>query len=325
MTQKTPPRIADALLDRTLIGYSNIGYALRRAWWPPDPAHGALEGATAVVTGAKTGLGKAAAIGLARLGANVRIAVRDRPGGEAAARGIERAVPGANVLVDMCDVSLLGSVREFAARIDAPVHVLVHNAGVMPPERRETPEGNELMLATHVLGPHLMTALLQPALGQAAHASVIWVSSGGMYGQRLAAHDMQCRAGPYRPAIGYARTKRMQVVLARLWAGRLTASGVSSDAMHPGWSDTPGVATSLPRFRTLMRPLLRTPQQGADTIVWLAATRVNREPRETGLFWHDRTPRPEHYLRSTVESAGDREALWQACQTLTGLSDTDQA
>lgn len=325
MTAGKPLRIADTLLDRSLIGYSDIGYALRRAWWPPDPPSGAFDGATAVVTGAKTGLGKATAVGLARLGATVRIVVRGREAGQAAAHEIEREAPGARVVVDECDVSLLASVRDYAVRLDAPVRVLVHNAGTMPPERRETAEGNEVMLATHVLGPHLMTALLRPALAAAQDSSVIWVSSGGMYSQRLRTDDLQYREGPYRPATGYARTKRMQVVLARLWAEHVRENGIAVHSMHPGWADTPGVATSLPRFRTLMRPLLRTPQQGADTIVWLAAGGQGRDPRESGRFWHDRAPRPEHYARSTAESAADRAALWEACQQLTGLSGSGQA
>jgi dehydrogenase/reductase SDR family protein 12 len=325
MNRAQPAAIADRLLDRSLIGYGNLGYLLRRRWWPPDPEHGALQGATAVVTGAKSGLGRAAAIGLARLGAQVHIVVRGRQAGAEAAAQIEREVPGARVVVDECDVSVLASVRAYAAGVEGPVHVLVHNAGIMPPRRRETVEGNEVMLATHVLGAHLMTALLRPALCAAGSAAVIWVSSGGMYGQRLRVDDLQYREGVYRPATGYARTKRMQVVLARVWAEQLEGSGVAVHSMHPGWADTPGVAASLPRFRSVTRPLLRTPEQGADTVVWLAAEARGSDGRESGRFWHDRAPRPEHYLRWTAESAAERRSLWQACQQLTGLSGSDRA
>jgi len=85
--------------------------------------------------------------------------------------------------------------------------------------------------------------------------------------------------------------------------------------MHPGWADTPGVRTSLPTFHRVTRPLLRTPEQGADTIVWLAAA---AEPaRTTGGFWHDRRRRPTHRLPWTRESTAEREALWTACERLT--------
>ena len=311
-------RFADALLDRTLIGYGNVGYLLRRHWWAPDAAPDALEGKTAVVTGAKRGLGLATAIGLARLGAHVRIVVRGRAEGRAAAAEIERAAPGARVTVEECDVSMMADVRQYAASLAEPIHVLVHNAGVMPDERGQTPEGNELMLATHVLGPHLLTALAQPALAADTPACVIWVSSGGQYGQKLVLDDVQYRRSEYRPAVGYARTKHMQVALARVWADRVRDSGLAVHAAHPGWVDTPGVVTWLPRFRALTRPLLRTPEQGADTFVWLGGTDPKRVG--SGRFWHDRAPRPFHYLPSTRESAADRDELWQICQRLTALA-----
>lgn len=315
MHQQALTRFADTALDRTLIGYSAFGYAVRRAWWAPDPQSDALAGKTAIVTGAKGGLGKATAIGLARLGARVRIVVRDEAGGRAAAADIGRAVPGARVVVDECDVSLLSDVRRYAAEIDEPIHVLIHNAGVMPPERRETAEGNELMLATHVLGPHLMTHLLTPALTAAGAARVIWISSGGMYGQRLRTDDLQYRDSQYSPTTGYARTKRMQVVLASQWAEHLRGTGITVYSMHPGWADTPGIAASLPRFRTLARPLLRSPEQGADTAVWLAASA--QAPAGNGGFWHDRATRPTHYLPTTREAGTDGAELWNACQRMT--------
>ncbi|WP_037321519.1 SDR family NAD(P)-dependent oxidoreductase [Amycolatopsis orientalis] len=306
-------RAADTVLDRTLLGYSSLGHLLRRRWWPEDPAPDALAGKVAVVTGAKAGLGKATAIGLAKLGATVRIAVRGD--GDAARAEIERAAPGARILVDHCDVSLLSSVRDYAKDLDGEIDILVHNAGVMPAERTETAEGNEVMLATHVLGPHLLTASLRPKFADGAR--VIWVSSGGMYGQPLRTDDLQYRRGDYKPAAGYARTKRMQVVLAELWADELDGSGVVVHSAHPGWADTPGVATSLPTFRKLTRPILRDAEQGADTFVWLAAA---EEPgRYNGMFWHDRAPRPTHYLGKTRETAAQRRELWRSCGRLTGL------
>ena len=88
--------------------------------------------------------------------------------------------------------------------------------------------------------------------------------------------------------------------------------------MHPGWADTPGVATSLPGFRLVTGPLLRTPEEGADTAVWLAAT---RPAPPSGGFWHDRRPRPEHYLPLTRYGDDDRERLWQFCADAVGIAD----
>jgi len=305
------PSPLDTALDRVLIGYGDLGYLARRPGWDGDLPR--LDGKVAIVTGAKTGIGRATAKGLAERGATVRLAVRGREDGERVAAELAREVPGAGLAVDVLDVSSLAGVRAYASAFEGPLHVLVHNAGVMPAEREETEEGHERMLATHVLGPHLLTKLLRPAMP--AGARVIWVASGGMYGQKLRADDLQYLRDDYKPTTGYARTKRAQVVLSELWAEELRGDAIVSHAMHPGWADTPGIATSLPGFRRLARPLLRSHEQGADTIVWLAA--ADEPGRSSGGFWHDRRERPTHYVGRTREDAADRRALWEACEALT--------
>ena len=270
------PSLLDTALDRTLIGYGRLGYLARRPGWSEELPR--LDGKVAIVTGAKAGLGRATAAGLARLGATVHMAVRGREDGERVRRELEAEITDAKLVVEECDVSSLASVRTFAEGFEGPLHVLVHNAGVMPERREESADGNELMLATHVLGPHLMTRLLRPNLREGAPSRVIWISSGGMYSRRLRADDLQYERGEYSPATGYARTKRAQVVLSERWAEELRGEGVTVHAMHPGWADTPGIAASLPGFRRLTRPILRTHEQGADTTVWLAAA---EEPGRT--------------------------------------------
>ncbi len=157
------------------------------------------------------------------------------------------------------------------------------------------------------------------AVGAAAGARIINVSSGGMYLRRLRVEDLQSAQGRFDGAAVYARSKRAEVVLTELFAERLHAAPVAVHAMHPGWADTPGLQASLPGFSRLVRPLLRTPEQGADTIVWLGAA---AEPgRSSGRFWHDRRARPTHLLGLARETEREREALWSACVELAGLSD----
>lgn len=312
--------LLDTVLDRAVVpGYSRIGYLLRRRGWPADdPAAGSMAGRRVLVTGANSGLGKATARQLARLGATVHLVVRHEGRGKAALAEIAAEVPGAELHLELCDVSDLDDVRRCAAdlvaRLDR-VDVLVHNAGALPAERTETPDGHEQTVATHVLGPVLLTELLLPLL--AGHgARVVLVASGGMYAQRLPSDDPEYREGDYRGATAYARSKRMQVALTPVLQERWRADGVIVHAMHPGWADTPGVASSLPAFRAVTRPLLRDADAGADTVVWLAATRSSLPG---GRFWHDRAERPTHYTRGTRETRAERDRLWDWVRRQTGL------
>jgi len=180
-----PPVTAllDTALDSSVVpGYSRLGYLIRRGSWAQgDPRPGALHGKTALVTGANSGIGKATSTGMARLGATVLMTVRNRERGEQARREVLAEVPDADLRVEMCDVSNLAAVRTFAADLNGrgqQLDVLVHNAGALPESRTETDEGHEVTLATHVLGPVLLTEQLTPALAASTDARVIFVSSG---------------------------------------------------------------------------------------------------------------------------------------------------
>lgn len=312
----------DWVLDKTIVpGYSRIGYDLRRRWWPDDPEPGALAGKRVVVTGASSGLGAATTVGLAKLGATVHMLGRkqsrlDDSAGDVRAELACAGVPAPDLVTEVCDISDLDAVRAYAAhlagRIDA-LHGLVHVAGVLPPERRESAQGHELVFATHVLGPFLLTHLLRPLLRADGDARVVWVSSGGMYTRPLDASDPEATESEWSGTDAYARTKRMQVVLAQMWADRMRTDHVAVHAMHPGWADTPGVTDALPRFAKVTAPILRTAGQGADTIVWLTAA----EPASvrggcSGAFWSDRRPRSTSFLPFQHEPPGERAKLWQA-------------
>jgi len=276
-----------------------------------------LEGRCCLVTGGNAGLGKATALALAERGGRVHLLCRHAGRAEEARDEIRRATGNPAVEAEGIDVSDLASVRRWAegARFEQ-VDVLVHNAGVLPAARGLTVDGLELTFATHVAGPHLLTRLLEGRLRAAAHARVIFVSSGGMYAERLRLDDLDWAQRRYDGVRAYAQTKRMQVLLARAWAGVFQGSAVSVYAMHPGWADTGGVRTSLPRFHRLTQSILRTPAEGADTIVWLA---VKRPAPPSGGFWFDRQPRWTHYLPWTREGQDDRDALWALCQRITGI------
>jgi dehydrogenase/reductase SDR family member 12 len=311
--------LLDTILDRTVVvGYTRLGYRLRRRTWDTVELQ-PMDGKVVLVTGASSGLGVAAAEGFARLGAGVRLLVRDERRGEAARAEIVARSGNSDVQVDLCDLSDLKAVRQFAQRLrqELPrLHVLVNNAGALVNERTLSVDGIELTFATNVLGPFLLTNLLLGLLEKSAPARIVNVSSGGMYTQRIHLDDLQMSGEEFDGPTAYARSKRAQVMLTETWAQRLRGTGVVAHAMHPGWVDTPGLRSSLPRFYRVSKPLLRTPLQGADTIVWLGAA---LEPaRGSGGFWHDRRERPTHRVPWTKETLGEREQLWAECERLSG-------
>jgi dehydrogenase/reductase SDR family protein 12 len=134
-----------------------------------------------------------------------------------------------------------------------------------------------------------------------------------MYTQPLPVGDWESDRTSYGPTKLYARTKREQVAITRLMAERLRDRGIVVHGMHPGWADTEGVRRWMPAFRTITGPIIRTPDEGADTIVWLGAA---PEPlQDTGLFWHDRRPRPTHYrLGAPPDDDQASRQLWDYCE-----------
>jgi dehydrogenase/reductase SDR family protein 12 len=306
--------IADAAMEVTVIpSFTKLGYAARRrlfGW--EDLATSRLDSEVVAITGASSGLGLAAARQLASMGAGVMLLVRNVEKGERAMAELT----GEGHRVVACDLTDPASVREAAAEIGRTtdrLRALVHNAGFLTAEYGTTVAGRERTFATMVLGPHLLTRELLPILG--AGSRVIWVASGGMYTQRLDVDDVEMGPDDYRGSIAYARAKRAQVVLTKEWAGRLRDRGIAVHAMHPGWADTPGIHEGLPTFAKLIGPLLRDTDEGADTIAWLVA--ADEPATVTGLFFHDRAPRPTEKLPGTATSDEEQARLWTLVEGLT--------
>jgi len=310
--------LVDEAMELAVVpSFTDVGFRVRRALFDwQDLSSLRMDGRVVAITGATSGLGLASARMLSGLGASLRLLVRDGAKGERLADEL-----GGDVRVLVVDMSDLSSVRrvvdeliEAGERLD----VLVNNAGALLTERRGSADGFEMTFATMVLGPFVLTNGLVPMLergGDVGRARVINVASGGMYLERLHLDDLQMEREPYRGSVAYTRAKRAQVLLTQEWAQRLRGRGVVVHAMHTAWADTPGVEASLPTFRKVVGPFLRTPEQGADTIVWLAA--APELARSTGRFWLDRRPRPIDRLPRTRVTAEERAELWEACERLT--------
>ncbi len=308
--------LQDRLILPGLLGFTSVGYRWRKRSWKPLAV--SLRGRTAVVTGATSGLGRAAAAQLAELGARVVLVGRNRDKAQDTRREIVAATGNDNVAVALADLSLLADVRKLARKLletEPRIHVLVNNAGVLLNRRTMTAEGNETTLATNLLAPYLLTEMLLPRLLQSAPSRIINVASGGMYATGLALDDLQYAKSAYDGSRAYARVKRALVTLTEMWAQRLKDTGVVVHAMHPGWADTPGVAGSLPAFHAITRRFLRTAGEGADTITWLAA--AEEAAKVTGLFWLDREPHTTHVFPGTDPTPQERQALRDALDKLT--------
>lgn len=315
-------RLIDTVLEAPIVpSFSRVGFAVRSRtehWTRLDEYD--LSGRTAVVTGATSGLGRAIAEQLARCGAGVVLWGRDREKTERVRSEIGASVRSTLLDVAIADLADPESVRSAAAAVLAShdrLDVLVHNAGALSAERRTNAAGHEVTIASQVLGPFQLTSLLLGRLRSSAVARVITMSSGGMYAAPLTVDRLEM-GSDYRGSEQYARAKRAQVTLNEMWAAVVPASEVVFHSVHPGWADTPGVQEALPGFRRLMRPVLRTPAEGADTTVWLAADNAALE--SSGGFWHDRRRRSIHRLASTRRSDTPqrRSELWEWCVANTG-------
>jgi NAD(P)-dependent dehydrogenase (short-subunit alcohol dehydrogenase family) len=296
--------------------FDRTGFRIHSLTFQPEDLDVDLADKRCLVTGANSGIGYETSLALADLGAEVVLLCRNRERGEAAAARIGEQTGSSRVSFELADMSDFGSIRAAADRLSkGSLDVLVHNAGVLPDEHIETNDGLELTFATHVAGPFLLTRLLRSQLEKSPGGRVIWVSSGGMYTRRLNLADPKWSARSYDGVTAYAETKRAQVVLSELWAEALRGSPVVSNAMHPGWADTPSVERSLPGFHRVTRQFLRSPAEGADSVVWLAA--CPRAQQWTGRFFFDREPRSTHWLPLTRESETNRRALWTLCDHLT--------
>jgi NAD(P)-dependent dehydrogenase (short-subunit alcohol dehydrogenase family) len=322
-----PRLVADAidtLLELTVVGsFSRLGPVVRGrlAGWT-DPPRDALAGRTAVVTGPTSGLGRATAEALARLGARVVLVGRDRGRLDATANEIAEATGRADlriVVADLADLAEVGAIADEIATSEPRVDLLVDNAGGIFSERRVGADGIEATFGLMVVAPFVLTAGLLERLRQ-THGRTIAVTSGGQYTQGLDLDDLALTRLPWSGPRAYARAKRAQVALIREW-DRRAGDAVSFVAMHPGWADTPGLEASLPGFRRLMRPILRTPAEGIDTTVWLAAHPEARGAAVDGRLVLDRRARPFDRLPVTRLRLAERRELWDRVVAMAGIAD----
>ena len=305
---------ADANTLSALRSFTRHGYVTGRKVWAPVSER--MLGRHVVLTGANSGIGLAAAIELASAGASMTLVVRDKPKAAQTEATIKQATGRTDIQFEFADLSLLKETDALIHRLLAKgqaIDVLINNAGALFNEHTVTTEGLEKSYALLLLSPWRLCERLLPLLkNHDTPARIINVVSGGMYAERLNLRRLNLTSDGYRGARAYAQCKRALSVMTEIWAARWREHNIVVNAMHPGWSDTPGVQKSLPLFRRLTRLVLRSHAEGADTVVWMAQS--HQAALSTGKLFLDREPRSTYLLGNNVESEDDRKALERRLQ-----------
>lgn len=329
--------IIDTIMEKSVLpSFSSLGTRIRSRlfkWQTLDSY--SLKRRVVVITGATSGIGEAGARQYAKMGATLVIVARNPAKTDKLIATLKQQTGNPDIHRIIADLGSQEDTRKAAAQIAAQwpaIDVLVHNAGALFNERKRASNSTDLSVELMVATPFLLTGLLLENLQAASDstlakqrdleplaARVLTMSSGGMYTESLNVQDLQMSDSLYQGAKQYARAKRAQVVLNEMWAKRISAQKIVFHALHPGWVNTPGINDALPGFSRILNPLglLRSAEEGADTMVWLSVD--NTALHTSGLFWHDRQARDINMSDKTrqADTTSRRDELWQWCQTHT--------
>jgi NAD(P)-dependent dehydrogenase (short-subunit alcohol dehydrogenase family) len=280
-----------------------------------------MAGKVVLITGGTGGIGKATALGLAMIGARVGIMGRDPERAEQAAAEIRTASENPAVDAFAADMSSQAEVRRLAAAVlDAypRLDVLVNNVGGFWAHRQPTADGLERTFALNHLASFLLTNLLLDRLKASAPARVVTVSSGEQARGRIEFDDLQ-GARDYSAQRAYSQSKLANVMFSNELARRLEGTGVTANSLHPGVVRTNFGSEDQAGFFAVMggvvRPLLKTPAQGAQTSIYLASS--PDVEGVTGKFFANRKPKTANKVAYDTDMAA---RLWQVSADLVGLT-----
>jgi NAD(P)-dependent dehydrogenase (short-subunit alcohol dehydrogenase family) len=278
-----------------------------------------MGGKTVLITGGTSGIGKATAVALAAMGADVVVVGRNPERGGAAVEEIRAQSHSGSVELMLADLSVQAEVRrlaeEFQERHDR-LDVLANNAGLVQSERTETADGIETTLATNHLAPFLLTNLLIDRLEKSSPSRVITVSSEAQRWAKMDFEDVQSRVD-YRGFPVYGMTKLANIMFTYELAERLRGTGVAANCLHPGPVGTnfgKNNAGPMALLFRLGKPFMRSPERGADTLIWLASS-----PEVEGVSGKYFSDREEIKARKIAHDPAARRTLWAISEELTGL------
>ena len=278
-----------------------------------------MRGKVCLVTGSTSGIGKATATGLARMGARVVVVGRDPTRGAEAVREIKAASSNDDIDLLLTDLSSQAAVRQLAEDVVATypqLHVLVNNAFVFLADRRLTVDGLETIFAVNYLAPFLLTNLLLDLLKASVPSRIVNVAAPQL-GAKIHFDDLQGeqKFNPHRQNL---QAKLALVMFTYTLAKRLEGTGVTVNSLNPGLVNTRSGGGGYPGFTgvayRVLKPVMKNAEQGAETPIYLASSA--EVDGVTGKFWHDKKE-----AKSTKESHDEEEQrrLWDVSEELTGV------
>lgn len=273
-----------------------------------------------LITGANSGIGKATALALAKEDAHVVMLCRSNERGTAAQEEIIKESGNEHVDLQLCDLSSLAAVREFAAKFSRTyerLDVLINNAAIITTKRQETADGFELQFGVNHLAPFLLTNLLLDKLKASAPSRIVNVSSNAYTFGKIHFDDLQS-SKKYRVFGAYGQSKLANLLFTEELASRLQGSGVTVNAVHPG-----AISTNLGIDRNtgfgkplikLLKPFFKTPAEGAQTSVYLATS-----PEVEGVNGKFFIDQKEAKIKGSANDPDTAKRLWAISEKLTEL------
>ncbi|XP_053715298.1 retinol dehydrogenase 12, like [Synchiropus splendidus] len=266
-----------------------------------------LDGKTALITGANTGIGKETAKDLAARGAKVIMACRDMEKAEAAMKEVKEASGNENIICMKLDLADSKSIREFAEAInngESQLNILINNAGVMMCPYQKTADGFEMQIGINHFGHFLLTHLLIDLIKRSTPARIVTVSSVAHSWSGINLDDINSEKS-YDKRRAYSQSKLANVLFSRSLAQRLEGSGVTTYSLHPGVVQT-DLWRHMNKFQQtavkMVRSFTKTTVEGAQTTIYCAV-----EPaleKESGEYYSD-------CAKSKCSSSGRDDALAQ--------------
>lgn len=278
-----------------------------------------INGKTCIITGANSGIGKATALGLAKLGAKVVMLCRNKTRGEEAQNEIITKSGNKSINLLLADLSSQSSIRQFVSEFEKKydkLHVLINNAGLNPSKRYETIDGIEKAFAINTLAPFLLTNLLLPTLKNSIPARIINVASA-VQSKSINFENLQFKKH-FRSWKAYSQSKTALIVITNEFARRLSGTGITCNCLHPG-----AVKSNITRdykgiikfFTKLFFIFAKSPKKGAETSIYLASSQDVE--KISGKYFIDKK---EEKSKDITHNTDIAKRLWDVCADLTNIS-----